>query len=141
MIYPTQRPMQQHHPADNWLPPSREINKPKSNIQQMIQKFSSPGSVTSLTNRGVNGLSKTLTNVEQVLKVVQSAAPIVQEYGPMVKNLPAMYRMMKAIKDMDNENIDESGEPEINFTSDTTKKGEAQQEEMGHGQPAPKLYI
>ncbi|QGS68794.1 hypothetical protein CV093_10950 [Oceanobacillus sp. 143] len=62
----------------------------------------------TIASKGAGGLSSTLNNVQQVLKVVQSTAPLVQEYGPMVKNLPAMYRMMKAFKN-------------FNLTEDDTK--------------------
>src|SRR5690625_7636689 len=68
----------------------------------MIQGITGPdASVGSIATKGVNGLSKTLKNVQQVLHVVQSATPIVQEYGPMVKNIPAMYQMIKAFKDIE----------------------------------------
>src|SRR5690625_3150358 len=79
-------------------PPSRG-----NQIQQMIQQFSN--NPQALAAKSVGGLSKTLNNVQQVLNVVQSATPIVQQYGPMVKNLPAMYRMMKAFSQIEDDTV------------------------------------
>lgn len=70
----------------------------------------SQNSLTSIASKGVGGLSKTLENVQQVLRVIESATPIVQQYGPMIKNLPAMYRMMKAFKDINLEEEDDTVE-------------------------------
>jgi len=57
----------------------------------------------SIVKSGWGGLTKTLDSVQQILNMVQSTAPFIQEYGPMLKNLPAMYRMMKAFKEFENE--------------------------------------
>lgn len=74
-----------------------------------IQNTSSvKSSISNLATKGVGGLSKTLTNVQQVLKVIESTAPLIEQYGPMVKNLPAMYRMLKTFKEF--ENMDDTPE-------------------------------
>ncbi|MFC3038884.1 VrrA/YqfQ family protein [Virgibacillus xinjiangensis] len=102
-------------------------------------------------NKGVEGLSKTLGNVEQVLKVVQSAAPIVQEYGPMVKNLPAMYRMMKAIKEIEDSPDQEAETDTKSFSkqdavydepsSKERRKTDRTTDRRNRGESTPRLFI
>lgn len=116
MLFPTQRQQYRYPmpPPRNQLgfgrpqPPNRGFglrsrsvptNNAKPNLLGRLL-----GSQQQFGTGGISaggGLSKTLGNIQQVLNVVQSTAPIVQEYGPMIKNLPAMYRMMKAFKDID----------------------------------------
>lgn len=118
MLFPTQRqpnkyPMQPPRnqlgfgrpqaPIRGFTPRSRSLptNAGKGNLLKRLlgaqqQIGTGTGGIT-----GAGGISNTLANIQQVLNVVQSTAPIVQEYGPMIKNLPAMYRMMKAFKDLD----------------------------------------
>ncbi|WP_197046602.1 VrrA/YqfQ family protein [Oceanobacillus salinisoli] len=127
MIFPTQRlphrypmPRYGNHP-DFMRPPSAfrgYAPLSRSTNPGWLQRLLG-GAQPQMTNMGSQmggGLSKTLANVQQVLNVVQSTAPVIQEYAPMVKNLPAMYRMMKAFKDlnMDDESNDsnESDETE-----------------------------
>lgn len=100
-------------------------NSNQSTILNMIQNPSqTKGSLASLTNKGIDGLSKTLTNVQQVLKVIESTAPIIEQYGPMVKNLPAMYKIIKSLKEY--EDLDESS-AEVP-SSDSLLKDEATKE-------------
>lgn len=99
------------------FPPQRY--RPPSQPQRFNRNMSpshgyqKPGIMTQLLNRftGINtgtggGLSQTLNNIQQVLNVVESATPLVKQYGPMVKNLPALYRMMKAINEIEDEEGD-----------------------------------
>ncbi|MGM8366726.1 VrrA/YqfQ family protein [Virgibacillus sp. W0181] len=89
-----------------------------------------------------------MTNVQQVLQVVQSAAPIVQQYGPMVKNIPMMYHMFKAFKEMDNDTEDEEeqladddlneAEPLEDIMESTTSSEDL---EYKDGKSKPKLFI
>ncbi|UJL48051.1 hypothetical protein KFZ58_09455 [Virgibacillus sp. NKC19-16] len=104
MVFPLQQPRNPYpdhraHAVNNPLLPKQRLNAPanSNNIKSLLQNQSTAG----LVNKGIGGLSGALNNVQHVLNVVQSTAPIVQEYGPMVKNLPAMYRMMKAFKEVD----------------------------------------
>lgn len=125
-------------------------------IQQLIQRFTNPtSSGTPLTTKGISGLSNTLNNVQQVLRVVQSAAPLVEEYGPMIKNLPAMYKMYKAMKDMSNEEGEDGEEGNTEREQSSTTKTAIQETEQRNnesikvenksndslGQSIPKLYI
>ena len=106
--------------------------------------------LTELAGKGMDGLSKTLTNVQQVLHVIQSTAPVVQEYGPMIKNLPAMYRMMKAFKEIDKEE-ETTTESLKEKDTDTIKNKINKDDEIKpksiptniktNGQSTPKLYI
>lgn len=118
-------------------------SKPTSKIQEMIQRFAQPSAGGGTEDRGGGGLSLTLDNVQQVLKVVQSTAPMIQEYGPIVKNIPALYRMMKAMKNV--EDTDEEGETHNNQTitkeSTTTKEKVAEAPKKLAGQSTPKLFI
>ncbi|GFZ76371.1 hypothetical protein GCM10010978_17600 [Compostibacillus humi] len=97
-------------------------------------------SLTNIADKGITGLSKTLTNVQQILNVVQTTAPIIQEYGPMVKNLPAMYRMMKAFKEIqamdggEEEEKKEKAEHKVKETEQTTSRQRT-------GVSKPKLFI
>lgn len=112
-------------------------------------------SISNLATKGVGGLSKTLTNVQQVLKVIESTAPLVEQYGPMVKNLPAMYRMLKTFKEF--ENMDDSPENDLLPESESSEAPEEsieksipsvesdniieQKRPRKDGQSTPKLFI
>lgn len=74
-------------------------NKGQSTLKQLVNKQN----ITNLAQNSIYDINKTLTNVQKVVKVVGSATPMIQEYAPMVKNLPAMYRMMKAFNQIDDE--------------------------------------
>lgn len=160
MIFPTPRPSNHmnhfhpHVPMNQMMGYNRSANP--NNIQQFIQQLSNPNSsIASFATRGASGLSNTLNNVQQVLKVVQSAAPIVQQYGPVIKNLPTMYRMYKAMKNIDNEDepsdheqtneqlVEESIAPKQN--SNTNDNNESTDPKDYHrksnGQSTPKLFI
>lgn len=88
-------------------------------------------SFTSLATKGIGGLSKTLTNVQQVLQAIQYATPMIQQYGPMIKNLPMMYQMLKAFKEMENEEST-NGEKEkaIKESTDNEKENTISEEEV-----------
>ncbi|GGM23324.1 hypothetical protein GCM10011351_06410 [Paraliobacillus quinghaiensis] len=81
-----------------------ETTPEKTGIQGMIQKFlpnksvGNPG-VGSTGSSG--GLSGTLDNIQQILKMSQSVTPLIQQYAPMVKNLPAMLTLLKAFQESD----------------------------------------
>ncbi|HLR66269.1 VrrA/YqfQ family protein [Virgibacillus alimentarius] len=150
MVYPMQGPRNYHSNAIHTIPPNPGLNRMpnRNHIQNKMQP---------LMQKGVGGLSKTLNNVQQVLGVVQSTAPIVQQYGPMVKNLPAMYRMLKAFKEVeDSESIEaesleslednkEIMESSNKVTNDQTtyrkEKGYPNQQKRISGESTPKLFI
>lgn len=94
--------------------PSRAMQpvpKPKASIPTSIASFLNP-------NDANGGLTKTLSNVQQVMNMVESAGPTIKEYGPMVKNIPAMIKMMKALNEPD--------EKEIKTESDIPNKSKKQ---------------
>lgn len=118
-----------------------------SGIQQMIQRLINPSQAGGLLSESnVSGLSNTLNNVQQILKVVQTAAPMVQEYGPMVKNLPAMYKMLKALQETEGEEevteIGEEGTVSTKEMADITEdaSNDSYQEDQ-EGESTPRLYI
>src|SRR5690625_2626954 len=110
MVFPIM-PQQRGHfqPRGNHVVNNRfssHASKPTNTngIQHFFRNLSNrDSSLSTLATKGLSDISKTLSNVDQVIKVVQSATPIVQEYGPMVKNLPAMYRMVKAFGQIEND--------------------------------------
>ncbi|MBT2218546.1 hypothetical protein KK120_22415 [Virgibacillus dakarensis] len=129
MVFPFQRPTNfpsgqmpmrpgpmQRMPG-NPMFPSRGINgAPSGNfMQNMLGRFLQPQNLqqggAALPTQAGGGLTNTLNNVQQVLKMVQSTAPVVQQYGPMVKNIPAMFRMMKALKDTEDEPEESTEDP------------------------------
>lgn len=105
--------------------------------------------------KGLNSFQKGLGNLQQVLRLIETTTPFIQEYGPMIKNLPAMYRMMKALKNID-QLSDESNEESENKT-DNKKAGDIEEitslkdppdykyelENTAYkaGKSVPKLYI
>ncbi|RDW19603.1 hypothetical protein CWR48_07745 [Oceanobacillus arenosus] len=116
----------------------------------LLQRFlPQQAQAATIASKGAGGLTNTLNNVQQVLRVVQSTAPLVQEYGPMVKNLPAMYRMMKAFKnfDMTDEGTEEktkvSDEKQAVSSKNTQNTDiiERLETKQGSGKSTPKLYI
>lgn len=95
------------HISSRYLPPNQQMGATPFPIQNTGQTKSS---ISVLATKGINGLSKTLTNVQQVLKVVQTTAPLIEQYAPLVKNLPAMYKMLKAMKDFNDTDEEELGD-------------------------------
>lgn len=92
---PPVQPSRQFDPFS--FQPSRSmypIPKPKTSIPASIASYLNP-------SKEGGGLTKTLSNVQQVMNMVESAGPMMKEYGPMVKNLPAMIKMMKALNESD----------------------------------------
>jgi len=142
MVYPIMRQRNyQSYPANNMLQKqSSNIAPSRNNIQSKVQP---------LVTKGVGGLSKTLNNVQQVLNVVQSTTPIVQQYGPMVKNIPAMYKMIKAFKDVEDvESTDNSTPKTKNLNRESTNKiptekvkDQSINQNSNNGQSTPKLFI
>ncbi|HLQ98514.1 MAG TPA: VrrA/YqfQ family protein [Candidatus Dormibacteraeota bacterium] len=112
MVYPIM-PQQRGHsqPRGNYIANHRfpsHINRTTNpnGVQQFFKNLSNRNSsIGTLATKGLGDISKTLSNVDQVIKVVKSATPIVQEYGPMVKNLPAMYRMIKAFSQIEDDTV------------------------------------
>src|SRR5690625_3811042 len=158
MIYPPPRPSNPHHlnhiqqaPMNRMIGPNTPAAKP-NNILSFIQQFSPPNSssITSLATKGASGLSNTLNNVQQVLRLVETAAPLIQQYGPVGKNLPAMYKMVKAMKDISNEEDDdhESTEEEVEEINEhqineeeSLENEKVENNQYNAGQSIPKLYI
>lgn len=88
------------------------VPQPKPSIPSSIASFLNPST-------GNGGITKTLSNVQQVMNMVESAGPMIKEYGPMVKNLPAMIKMMKALNESDEPETETENESD---TSNKTKK-------------------
>ena len=102
--------------------PLTETTPQKSGIQGMIQKFlpSKPvGNMGVGSTGGSSGISGTLDNIQQILKMSQSVTPMLQQYVPMVKNLPTMLTLLKAFQESDE--IDETttqSDSEINESTE-----------------------
>lgn len=128
------------------------VNRSFFPTYQMQTATNSAQTLSTMATKGVEGLSKTLYNVQQVLRIVQSAAPMVQQYGPMVKNLPMMYRMLKAFKELEDEDEDESADLLEDSVDDERGEGELPEKvteeplspkstNANDGQSRPKLFI
>lgn len=99
------------------LPPNQASNP--TGIQALLQRFlpskaanaanaaQLPNMAASTASSG-SGLTNTLSNVQQVLKVAQQATPLIKEYGPMVKNAPRLINMMKALGEINDEDEEEA---------------------------------
>ncbi|WP_188453917.1 VrrA/YqfQ family protein [Virgibacillus oceani] len=162
MVFPIQRPP--NFPANQFqrMPnhpmfPNQDLYGPARGnsgnmIQNMLQRFLPAQGIqqgAGLPARAVGGLSGTINNVQQVLKVVQSTAPIVQQYGPMVKNLPKMYRLMKALKEDDDDEQNIDTDSQVNESIDLNEesiqiddhKVNIKSDKSRQGLSKPKLYI
>ncbi|RDW22086.1 VrrA/YqfQ family protein [Oceanobacillus chungangensis] len=144
--------MPMHRGMNNFRIPNQGFNQQpqRSMGANLLQRFlPQQAQAATIASKGAGGLSNTLNNVQQVLKVVQSTAPLVQEYGPMVKNLPAMYRMMKAFKNLDltEDSAEDKAEADIEDQtnpSNNTKNTDTIRKiptKKGNGNSKPKLYI
>jgi hypothetical protein len=109
------------------------------NTLQPPSKFN----VKSIGSSSVGGITKTLDSVQQVLNMVQSSAPFIQEYGPMIKNLPAMYRMMKAFKEIESsdDDVKQTEDTEENNNKETVISEYQPPKTKSIGESKPKLYI
>jgi len=150
MVFPEQRPGGIQGPR-HVMPQDYRMNGERQfPAKNIMQQLTNPTPQTkAMISKGADGLAKTLTNVQKILKVVDTAAPIIKQYGPMIKNLPAMYKMMKALKDIestddetDNDKIEEADKDDKTETSKTEEKAEKiieKQDDSGYSKP--KLYI
>lgn len=102
-------------------------------------------------SKGISGFSGILNNIQQVLRVVETTTPIIKEYGPMLKNLPAMYRMVKAFKNIDDPE-EQKGEEKKEAEGTGEEKGNEKEKDIATekvekkvekrtGLSTPKLYI
>ncbi|MHA6251150.1 VrrA/YqfQ family protein [Oceanobacillus sp. CAU 1775] len=91
-------------------------------------------------NKGINGLNNILGYTQQFLRVVETTSPIIQEYGPMIKNLPAMYKMVKAFKEI-NDETEADVEKVEDVKSETTVDTVSLSNPKRDGISLPKLYI
>lgn len=143
-IMPTQRNNYNpriKHVSNNRISSSTNRTANASGIQQMIGNLSNPNStVGNLATKGLGDISKTLSNVDQVIKVVRSATPIVQEYGPMVKNLPAMYRMVKAFSQVEDSSENKTDSSTSN-QKDPKDSIDEQETTSFRGKSTPRIYI
>ncbi len=144
-------PNRSNQMSRNFMGPSRMPasygNMPIPNVKPPVKV---PSNISGIASKGIGGVSKTLNNVQQVLKVVQSATPMVQEYGPMVKNFPAMYRMMKAFKDVEKDTPKKEKKQESKSLEKKTVennqvekeiKPEVEIKKRASGKSTPRLFI
>lgn len=134
---------------------------PVSGIQRLLQKIGPNPFINSTGIKTGGGLTQSLANLQQILKMTQSVTPLIQQYGPIVKNLPSMLSLLKAFQeteeDGEEENIesmeeDTTVETKLNEHSDTKTKASVVQDNLyimetdpspvNRMQPMkPKLYI
>lgn len=142
--HPRQNNFQSNYNYGYRTPPV--YNQEKQGTNSLIDRFNrAKPNLISMTNKGVNGISKTLTNTQQILKVVETTAPIVQQYGPVIKNLPMIFKMLKAFNE--SEASDES-QVDLQEQNDGDDINDDEDFDYGYNeysyqsdQPAPKLFI
>lgn len=143
-----QRRQLQHHPFSL---NRNDVSVPErsNNLQAMFKQVTKPGNLSNIANKSLGNLNKTLSNVQKVAQVVQSATPIVQEYGPLVKNLPAMYRMMKAINSVEEDEKENTPTNKLSKETqpgtkvqkkDEVSQGSRASHQSYQGQSTPKLF-
>jgi len=134
-----------NHIVNNRFPSHTSRPGNTNGIQQFFRNLSNrDSSISTLATKGLSDISKTLSNVDQVIKVVQSATPIVQEYGPMVKNLPAMYRMVKAFSQIEDDDNGRKTVHNENLSIDEPVDKEVINERVNvlpTGESTPRMYI
>lgn len=100
-----------------------------------------PRVINATQKSGLDKFSNSLDTFQQVLDVIYSTAPYIEKYGPVVQKLPSMYRMYKAIKNMD----DESSQINKSDNNETIKAGEDSTNPLSNtlpnSYPSPTLYI
>ena len=118
--------------------PLTETTPEKIGIQGMLQKFMPSKSVGSASGSG--GISGTLDNIQQILKMSQSVTPLIQQYAPMVKNLPAMLTLLKAFQESDE--LDETSTVSDSEINESVEKpeGEVKQEKVVVNESKDDLY-
>ncbi|SHF55167.1 YqfQ-like protein [Ornithinibacillus halophilus] len=159
MVFPSPRNQRFQHPnqfnraPQNMYFPNRVGGPgPSNSLPNMIRQLMNPSSsVTDMASKGVGGLSNTLNNVQQVLRVIDNTAPMVKQYGPMVRNLPMMFKMIKAFKDLESsdgesdKSYNESSNIDDLFASSESSAEievkDKPQKRSNNGQSTPKLYI
>ncbi|WP_249871816.1 YqfQ family protein [Oceanobacillus saliphilus] len=127
------------------FPPRQHYDQYEHPMERQSGHGAFPSKFTSkfLGGNTVNSISKTLDTVQHILNMIQSSTPIIEEYGPMIKNLPAMYRMMKAFKEIegsDEENTKTSYKAEDTKIETVTPVEPVKKTEV-KGISRPKLYI
>lgn len=91
-----------------------------------------------LAIKGMDGLGKTLENVQHIANAVEATAPMIEKYGPLVKKIPTMYRMMKAIQASEDEGDLQQGNRDKNVQETNSQELKARDKSS---LPEPKLYI
>src|SRR5690625_906653 len=101
--------------------PPHYIQNPQDTGNILTRFNQAKPALTEMATKGIGGMSKTLNNIQQVLKVVETTAPLIQQYGPLVKNLPVMLKMIKALNETNIEN-NESMNESIDSQEDNMKE-------------------
>lgn len=143
MIFGRNRPLNQTGtPLRNVPPQPGFLAGPKR-----FMPAAKPADVKPAAGAGILG---NLDRIQQILNVVERAAPMIEEYGPMVKNLPKMYRMMKAFKEIEQEDeqvkVQEekqnpAGNSEQKKSAEPVENVDVKSEKPKKGISSPKLFI
>lgn len=163
MVFPP-RPRNQIYRTNHYQPMRSHVQSSLPSFNQVretgnvIDRFNqAKPALTEIASKGIGGMSKTLTNIQQVLKVVETTAPLVQQYGPLVKNLPMMLKMLKAFNEADDVDASELADDPISIEQEGEVAKAPSKENLNHlnsevstsempeplsqGQSTPKLFI
>lgn len=146
-----QLPMQQNQMMNHFNRGLISNQQPQATrgLQGILQKIM-PTNTTPQTLGNVTGggskLMGTLNNVQQVMKVAQQATPLIKEYGPMIKNAPKLINMMKAFKELNDDDTEELQNEKSNSISTETDNITAGVEAKAKNttrsiESGPKLFI
>ncbi len=95
----------------------------------------------SVKKTGMERFSSSLSTFQQVLGVVHSAAPYIERYGPVVQKLPTLYRMYRAIKNVDEPTAQVDSEDAQEVSAPTEEQNSQVSSSLPENYPSPKLYI
>lgn len=49
---------------------------------------------------------RALSYIQHILRLLQASAPFFEQYGPVLKEMPKMYKIMKVLNELKNDNND-----------------------------------
>lgn len=113
------------------LPPNSSRGAASAASQAAASTASTGGFLQSLINPA--NLTGMLNNTQKVLQAAESITPLVQEYGPLVKNIPAMWKLYRGMKNIDDTSVTSDSE-------NTSAQSQQQVQETNSANGEPKIF-
>lgn len=110
--------------------------------RQQRGPFQYPRAQQLPTNKGskMDRFSTSLDTFQQVLGVIQSTAPYIEKYGPIVQKLPTIYRIYRAMKDIDDP-VEGPEQEDENTTEPSNNDISTNNERQIGAYPLPTMFI